>query len=188
MHKHPVSLNNTQGGYRLYSQKDLERLHLILFFRELQFPLKDIPIIIDAPDYAIVLRELEELTTACKAYNHSHKPGRLPNYFHLFSNHSRDRSLLAINVRLNEIVEQLGNSRRQDILSLLNDYPVISAGAHSSPFPRRWMNIAVGIVFPVGILFYARAYFFRRRLSKDLRQMVKINKEIQYLINERIFK
>ena len=145
-------------------------------------------VIIDDPDYTIILRELEELTTACKTYNHTHKPGRLPNYVHLFANHSRDRSLLAINVRLNDIIEQLGNSRRQDILNLLNDYPVISAGAHSAPFPRRWMNIAVGIVFPVGILFYARAYFFRRRLSKDLRQLVKINKEIQYLINERIFK
>jgi lipopolysaccharide export system permease protein len=145
-------------------------------------------VIIDDPDYAIILRELEELTTACKTYNHTHKPGRLPNYVHLFANHSRDRSLLAINVRLNDIIEQLGNSRRQDILNLLNAYPVISAGAHSSPFSRRWMNITVGIVFPAGILFYARAYFFRRRLSKDLRQLVKINKEIQYLINERIFK
>ena len=43
--------SRSQSGYRLYSQKDLERLQLILFFRELQFPLKDIPVIIDAPDF-----------------------------------------------------------------------------------------------------------------------------------------
>lgn len=42
---------NPENDYRLYSQKDLERLQLILFFRELQFPLKDIPVIIDAPDF-----------------------------------------------------------------------------------------------------------------------------------------
>ena len=40
-----------QNGYRLYSQKDLERLQLILFFKELQFPLKAIGAIIDAPDF-----------------------------------------------------------------------------------------------------------------------------------------
>ena len=39
------------GGYRLYSGNDLERLQLILFFRELQFPLKAIPAIIDSPDF-----------------------------------------------------------------------------------------------------------------------------------------
>lgn len=43
--------SRSPSGYRLYSQKDLERLQLILFFRELQFPLKDIPVIIDAPDF-----------------------------------------------------------------------------------------------------------------------------------------
>lgn len=42
---------NKENGYRLYRQADLERLQLILFFRELQFPLKAIAAIIDAPDF-----------------------------------------------------------------------------------------------------------------------------------------
>ncbi len=42
---------NGENGYRQYSQKDLERLQHILFFKELQFPLKAIGAIIDAPDF-----------------------------------------------------------------------------------------------------------------------------------------
>ena len=38
---HPTGY--TDAGYRLYDDTDLERLHHILLFRELEFPLKDTP-------------------------------------------------------------------------------------------------------------------------------------------------
>ena len=41
----------TDAGYRLYDEDALERLYLILLFRELEFPLKDIQGILDAPDF-----------------------------------------------------------------------------------------------------------------------------------------
>lgn len=41
----------TEAGYRYYDENALERLYLILLFRELEFPLKDIREILDAPDY-----------------------------------------------------------------------------------------------------------------------------------------
>ena len=41
----------TEAGYRLYDEEALERLYLILLFRELEFPLKDIQGILDAPDF-----------------------------------------------------------------------------------------------------------------------------------------
>ena len=41
----------TEAGYRLYDDAALERLYLILLFRELEFPLKDILAILDAPDF-----------------------------------------------------------------------------------------------------------------------------------------
>ncbi|MBP3683858.1 MAG: MerR family transcriptional regulator [Oscillospiraceae bacterium] len=41
----------TEAGYRLYDDDALERLYLILLFRELGFPLKKIQGILDAPDY-----------------------------------------------------------------------------------------------------------------------------------------
>ena len=41
----------TEAGYRLYDEAALERLYLILLFREIGFPLKEIAAILDAPDY-----------------------------------------------------------------------------------------------------------------------------------------
>ena len=40
-----------RSGYRYYDETAVERLYLILLFRELGFPLKEIGTILDAPDY-----------------------------------------------------------------------------------------------------------------------------------------
>lgn len=41
----------TEAGYRLYDEVALERLQHILLFKELQFSLKDIKVILDSPDF-----------------------------------------------------------------------------------------------------------------------------------------
>lgn len=41
----------TEGGYRLYDDQALERLYLILIYRELGFPLKEIGHILESDDY-----------------------------------------------------------------------------------------------------------------------------------------
>ena len=41
----------TEAGYRLYSDDDLEKLQQILFFRELDFPLKKIKSILENPSF-----------------------------------------------------------------------------------------------------------------------------------------
>ena len=46
---HPTGY--TDAGYRLYDDADLERLQHILLFRELEFPLKDIRVILNSPDF-----------------------------------------------------------------------------------------------------------------------------------------
>ena len=56
----------TEAGYRLYDDAALERLYLILLFRELEFPLKDIGRILDAPDFDRN-RILEQQTELLKA-------------------------------------------------------------------------------------------------------------------------
>ncbi|MCU6761143.1 Multidrug transporter activation protein [uncultured Roseburia sp.] len=41
----------TEAGYRMYDDAALSRLQNILLFRELQFPLKEIKVILDSPDF-----------------------------------------------------------------------------------------------------------------------------------------
>ena len=43
--------STTEAGYRLYDNNALERLQCILFFKELEFPLKDIKEILDSPNF-----------------------------------------------------------------------------------------------------------------------------------------
>ena len=143
-------------------------------------------VVIDDPAYNVVSDELVTLSAACKEYNHTSLHKMLPNYVELFTaKNGRDRTVISINGRLNAIVQQLSNSRSQEIINKINLYPVLSVGAHASPFSRKWLNMMVGIVLPLGALFYVRSMFFRYRLKGDLKNIVKINKEIHYIINER---
>ena len=48
----PAQIGN--NGYRYYNRENLLRLQQILFFRELEVPLKDIRILIDRPDFDLV--------------------------------------------------------------------------------------------------------------------------------------
>ena len=41
----------SMSGYRLYAREDLERLQLILLFRALEFPLKEVKEILDSPGF-----------------------------------------------------------------------------------------------------------------------------------------
>ena len=67
----------TEAGYRLYDDAALERLYLILLFRELEFPLKEIQKILDAPDFDRN-RILEQQVELLKA-----KIAHLQNRIHL---------------------------------------------------------------------------------------------------------
>lgn len=60
----------TEGGYRLYDEAALERLQLILIYRELQFPLKKIKAILDSPNYerTRALRQQADLLEKKKAH------------------------------------------------------------------------------------------------------------------------
>ena len=143
-------------------------------------------VIIDDPDYARISGELMELSAACKEYSRTHLKTLLPNVVGMFTSHNgRDRALIAINGRLNHIVGQLSNSRSQEIINKINIYPTLSVGAHTAPFPRQWMNVMAGVLLPIGVLLYARAVFFRYRLKGDMKQIIRINSEIHYIVNER---
>ena len=143
-------------------------------------------VIIDDPDYARINGELIELSEACKEYSRTHLKAFFPDVVGMFTaRNGRDRAVIAINGQLNSIVSQLSNSRSQEIINKINAYPTLSVGAHAAPFPRKWMNVTVGVLLPLGVLFYARAVFFRYRLKGDLKQIIKINKEIHYITNER---
>ena len=79
---------------------------------------------------------------------------------------------------MEEIIEDLSNTRDRFIMAYLNQYPIVSEKAHTRPFERKWMNITAAIILPVGIFLYLRMWRFRLRLLTDLRKIRITNEKI----------
>ena len=139
-------------------------------------------VIINDPDYMGDARRLKALSATLEQYSQEHKLVRLPNPVNVFFKYKRDTVIEQMAAELEEIIEDLGNTRDRYVLSYLNQYPVVSEKAHTRPFDTPWMNKAAAVIFPVGIILYIRMCRFRLRLYKDLRQIMKTNA----LMTERI--
>lgn len=64
----------TEAGYRLYDDSALERLHTILLFRELEFPLKEIREMMDSPTFDPTQALEQQIELLKRQYRHT---GRL---------------------------------------------------------------------------------------------------------------
>ena len=60
----------TEAGYRLYDETALERLHTILLFRELEFPLKKIKAIMNSPSFDPTEALEQQIILLQKQYKH----------------------------------------------------------------------------------------------------------------------
>ena len=89
---------------------------------------------------------------------------------------------------LEAAIEDLSNTKDKHILHQLNNYPVVSAKAHTRPFEKRWMNTLLPIILPLGVFLYCRMWLFRMRLLKDLHNIRDINEKIGAQINKQINK
>lgn len=143
-------------------------------------------VVIEDPDYNEIDKEIDELSAECESYITSHKLAKAPNYYKLWINNARDEKMIILDNSLESIVERLSNSDSKQILNSLNNYPIIPVHAHTRPFSIHWLNILFGVFVPLGIFFYCRIWIFRIRLEKDLKQIIKTNKEIQNVIKNSI--
>jgi len=67
----------------------------------------------------------------------------------------------------------LGNSRDNRVIAALNEVPILVPDAHTRPFRNLRLNIAMGVLFPIGIVLWFRIWRFRLRLWRDLQQTKK---------------
>ena len=135
-------------------------------------------VIINEPDYATDSMLLADINREIDDYSREHHLLRWPNPFKVFFRPGDDRQIIDISERLENVIDDLSNSRDKQTLHLLNQYPVLATHAHTRPFRRRWLNAIMGIVLPVGIFFYFRMLRFRLRLYKDLKTIEKTSNAI----------
>ena len=58
-----------------------------------------------------------------------------------------DNEVMAINEKLEALVEEMSNTKSATLIGALNNYPVISVSAHVRPFHIYWLNLVAGVIF-----------------------------------------
>lgn len=130
-------------------------------------------VIIDDPDYGMAANMLSKIVADSQDYRRIHKLRGLPNYINLFFRNGQDEKIASLSERMEYVVETLANSKDRHVLKDLNALPVLDSHAHTAPFRNRKLNVLAGVLLPVGVILTFRVSYFRRRLRKDLRQIVK---------------
>lgn len=139
-------------------------------------------VIIETPDYAALLEEIDELEQVCKAYADHKRLYAAPSYIRAFFKSRPDHAAEDIQQRVEQLVEELSNSDRREILYRLNQLPLIYARAHTSPFENKRLNILCGVLLPVGFIMWLRIWRFRLRLHKDMKQITAVCSELSPLV------
>ncbi|MGP1466386.1 MAG: LptF/LptG family permease [Porphyromonadaceae bacterium] len=135
-------------------------------------------VIINDPNYHDDSNSLAAISEEITIYAHEHHLMRLPGLIKVFFKYQPDNAIKNIGERLDEVIEDLSNTRDKVILTELNNYPIMSLTAHTRPFERKWLNISAAIFFPLGIILYIRMCQFRFRLYRDLRVIKRTNENI----------
>lgn len=136
-------------------------------------------VIIEDPDYSKCAATLQDLYNEIRLYKKDNRLKNLPSIKKVFF--TTDNTILEnINNRLEQVIDELGNTRTREIITSINEFPILSINTISSPFRNIWLNILSMVILPLGIIIYLRAIFFRIRLLKDI---MKIEKAAKNTIN-----
>ena len=141
-------------------------------------------VIIEEPKYTKDAQRLEKLNSDIYIYNKVHELKKLPNFINVFFKYQPDNEIERISDELENVIEDLTNTRNKVILHNLNLYPILATKAHTRPFERQWLNILTAIIVPVGIVLYLRMWRFRIRLYRDLNTIKQSNANIISQIKE----
>ena len=121
---------------------------------------------------------MKALSADCREYADKKGLKRAPNYFRLWMTDNQDEAMEGINERLENLIDELSNTKSVTLLTALNTYPVIPVRAHVRPFRNYWPNLLCGVVLPIGLFFYFRIWAFRIRLNKDMERIIKTNEDV----------
>ncbi len=141
-------------------------------------------VIINTPEYENDAEILSRLNNEIVQYAHERNLLLAPNVIKVFFKYRPDHTIERISEQMEEVIEDLSNTRDRVILSALNNYPFMAVKAHTRPFERKWLNMASAIILPVGVFLYLRMWRFRLRLLRDLRVVKETNDTIIGRINE----
>lgn len=140
-------------------------------------------VVINDPHYTDDFAQLQQMNNEIAEYSHTHRLKRAPSWVKVFFKYEPDNVMERIVPQLEQIIEDLSNSRDRTIINHLSMYPVMSERAHTRPFERKWLNIVAAVIVPLGFVLYMRMWRYRLRLQRDLKVVQTENKIIMGRIN-----
>ncbi len=132
-------------------------------------------VIIVDPDYPALADRLQALSQRCTQYSQRKRLRALPNYYLVFFHYHGDTTLQEINQELEDVVEQLHNTRDNNIIKLLNELPILWPESFARPFRNIKANRIIGVLFPIGLLFWLRMWQFRLRTWRDMTTITQVS-------------
>ena len=130
-------------------------------------------VIIEDPKYPEDVNSLLQINEGIGQYIAQHKLLHLPNPIEVFFRPGDDQTIEQIVDKLENVIEDLSNTKDRQIITYLNHYPIVATHAHTRPFRQKWLNIVTGLILPLGLFFYLRMCRFRLRLRKDLNKITE---------------
>ena len=143
-------------------------------------------VIIEDPTYTEDVSHLMRINKEIEQYSTEHQLLHLPNPIKVFFHPGDDQTIRRISDELEEVIEDLSNTKDRGIITYLNRYPIVATHAHTRPFRQKWLNIITGLILPLGLFFYIRMCRFRLRLRKDLQTISQTNELMVTHINNKI--
>ena len=80
---------------------------------------------------------------------------KAPNYFKLWMSSEDDNEVMAINEKLEALVEEMSNTKSATLIGALNNYPVISVFCSCAPVPYilvesgSWSYFSLSVYFSI---------------------------------------
>ena len=142
-------------------------------------------VVINDPDAERCILMLNDLNTKTRILSTADCLVGYPKYRALFFTGVSNDDLESFNKELEDLVEELGNSKDRVVLDMLNSIPIIPVYGVESPYKKRGVNRFLGIVFPLGLLFQFRAWLFGRKIRWQLEKTAHVTDTMSKYLMER---
>ncbi len=137
-------------------------------------------VIIFDPDYRSLVGKLSELENLCTAYTEVNK--KRFNYIKYWMQFGKESPIADISGKMEQIIDELGNSDQNLILNKLMDYPFLNGYFLLSANKLAKTGPALGILFPLGIPLYLGALYQRKLLLHDIKAITRVCSELNDMI------
>jgi len=151
----------------------------LFFIRERRnYTIKEV--VIEKPNYVEIKKSTDELTQ--KVSGHLQKYGKF-KYKTYWTDSGYDESLTSIKNDMEDILNQLSNSRRPVVIEKAKEYPVLIK--YVRPFSAGTTLTKIFMyVFPLGIVMKLISLPFEKRINRDLDAILKLNEELIVILND----